>query len=110
MFAGRFYRDTPAVASVDVHIGLSGVLGRQLTDNPAHFSGFHQSYVATTAQDLAVSRKVDLVSLATESDRYGIARAMVEELGELFGFRIAEDAYEAHMKYIEQLLDVKGDI
>jgi hypothetical protein len=108
-FAGEIYLDT-AATKVDIHVGLSGVLGRQLVDDPSRFSGFHATYVATTAADLAVSKIVRIEELRDYESRKAIGRELIAELGEYFGFRIGDGAFDAHVAYVEEFVDVKGDL
>jgi hypothetical protein len=101
-FARRFYEGT-AVKEVDLAIGVTAALGRQLTDDPGRFSGFHQTYVATTPGDLVATRRVAIASLEKFEDRKALARSLTTELFGYFGFRMNDDAFEAHVKYVAEL-------
>jgi hypothetical protein len=100
LFAARFYGDT-AVTRVRIRIGAIGVLGRQLVDDPRHFAGFHQTYVATTGQPLVARREVEVPTLGDPPARVAIARELVSELGGFFGFRVSDAAWDAHVAHCE---------
>lgn len=95
-FAQKFYA-VANPASVDIRIGLAGSLGRRLDDDPRAFSGFHQTYVSTSEPDLVASRSLSMAELGSSADRLAVGRSINIELAGYFGFRLNDDAYDAHL-------------
>lgn len=99
LFAKRFYENT-GVDSISVRIGIARPSGRRLVDDPTRFTGFHQTYVATSSVDLVVARTITTTTLNDAEDREHIAKEIISELGEFFGFALNEQAYSAHLDHV----------
>lgn len=104
LFAKRFYEDT-AIDSVDIRVGIANPTGQRLIDDPGRFSGFHQTYVATSSADLVVSRPLSTTVLSDDAERSAVARSIISELGEYFGFALNDGAFSAHLDYVVANVD-----
>jgi hypothetical protein len=64
--------------------------------------GFFQTYVATSTVDLILSRRVQLAGLADSAIRTDLARDLLAEFCEYFGFVLNDQAFEGHVRHVER--------
>jgi hypothetical protein len=102
-FAARLYQGT-AVTGVEVRIGMTNALGRRLSDDPTKFTGFFQTYTATSPADLTFRRSTTIEELADAARRTELARSIVDDIAIMFGFRLNDDSWLAHLRPIGQMM------
>jgi hypothetical protein len=104
LFAWRFY-SASEVARFQLELGLTSPLGRVLAVDPARFTGFFRTYRATSAADLWVAREVQTASLARREDRGDVAKDLLAELLDYWGWHASDDQASRQLAAAQESLD-----